>query len=159
MEVEKPMLRNYCREDFSKKYEQWSRFFWMRDQDFCNLGVRDEIEICVFYISCFETRSRICSIKSRISRQGRDFEKKYLMVERDISLLNLTRFYEIEISRHFFFLGTWKWALLAKVPIFRCPKMGFRVPESKNRDHFFTPTSPQNSGVGVCFIHLPLLDA
>ena len=30
--------------------------------------------------------------------------------------------------------------------------MGFRVPESKNRDHFFTPTSLQNGGVGVCFI-------
>ena len=57
------------------------------------------------------------------------------------------------------FLGTWKWALLPKVPIFRCPKMGFGVPESKNWDHFFTPTSPQNGGVGVCFIHLPLLDA
>ena len=57
------------------------------------------------------------------------------------------------------FLGTWKWALLAKVPIFRCPKIGLRVPESKNWDHFFTPTSPQNGGVGVCFIHLPLLDA
>ena len=48
---------------------------------------------------------------------------------------------------------------LAKVPIFGCPKMGLQVPESKNWDHFFTPTSPQNGGVGVCFIHLPLLDA
>ena len=62
--------------------------------------VRDEIETCVFNISSFETRSRICSIKSRISRRGQDFEKKYLVVERDISLLNLTRFFEIEISRH-----------------------------------------------------------
>ena len=33
---------------------------------------------------------------------------------------------------------------LAKVPVFKCPKMGLRVPENKNRYHFFTPTSPQN---------------
>ena len=42
----------------------------------------------------------------------------------------------------------------------------FQVPESgtssariqKLRPHF-TPTSPQNGRIGVCFIHLPLLDA
>ena len=33
-------------------------------------------------------------------RDGDEILKKYLVVERDISLLNLTRFYEIEISRH-----------------------------------------------------------
>ena len=27
-------------------------------------------------------------------------------------------------------------------PIFRCPKMGLRAPESKNGDHFFTATPP-----------------
>ena len=52
----------------------------------------------------------------------------------------------------FFYSGTWS-------PIFGHLKMGFGVPKSKNWDHFFTPTSPQNGGVGVCFIHLPLLDA
>ena len=32
----------------------------------------------------------------------------------------------------------------AKGPIFRCPKMGLRVPESKNGDHFYKPNIPQN---------------
>ena len=32
---------------------------------------------------------------------------------------------------------------LPKVPIFRCPKMGLRTAESKNGDHFFTPTPPK----------------
>ena len=35
--------------------------------------------------------------------------------------------------------------------IFRCPKMGLWVPESKIWDPFFTPTSPQHGGIGVCF--------
>ena len=42
--------------------------------------------------------------------------------------------------------------------IFRCPKMGLRAAESKNGDHFFTPTSPQNGGFDTCFMCLPLLD-
>ena len=46
---------------------------------------------------------------------------------------------------------------MGKVPTFRCPKMGLRVPESKNGDHFFTPTSPQNGGIDICFMRLPLL--
>ena len=46
---------------------------------------------------------------------------------------------------------------MPKVPIFRCPKMGLRAPESKNGDHFFTPTSPQNGGIDICFMRLPLL--
>ena len=33
-----------------------------------------------------------------------------------------------------------------KVPIFRCPKMGLQAPESKNGNHFFTPTSSHNGG-------------
>ena len=72
---------------------------------------RDEIKI--FLISWFETRSRFVSSTSRASRRDREFVpsnlefrdgdeilKKYLVVERDISLLNLTRFFEIEKSRH-----------------------------------------------------------
>ena len=42
--------------------------------------------------------------------------------------------------------------------IFRCPKMGLLAPEPKNRDHFFTRTPPQNGGLGICFMCLPLLD-
>ena len=42
-------------------------------------------------------------------------------------------------------------------PIFRCPKMGLWAAESKNGDHFFTPTSPQNGGIDICFMRLPLL--
>ena len=56
------------------------------------------------------------------------------------------------------FFCTQKWALLPKVPIFRCPKMGLRAPVSKNGDHFFTPTSPQNGGIDICFMRLPLLE-
>ena len=57
MEVEEAikMLQNYCTR---------------RDCDFYNLVVQDKIEICTLFISCFETRSRICSIKSQISRRG-----------------------------------------------------------------------------------------
>ena len=46
---------------------------------------RDKIKI--FIISLFETRSRICSIKSRISRRGREIKKGFLVVEREFSLL------------------------------------------------------------------------
>ena len=38
----------------------------------------------------------------------------------------------------------------------------FQVPEngtSSARIQKLRPTSPQNDGVGVCFLHLPLLDA
>ena len=54
------------------KVNNTSRFY-SRDkiEIFSNLVVRDEIEICFFYISCFETRSRICFSKSRISIMGR----------------------------------------------------------------------------------------
>ena len=39
--------------------------------------------------------------------------------------------------------------------IFRCPKMGLRAPKSKNGDHFFTRTPPQNGGLGICFMCSP----
>ena len=55
------------------------------------------------------------------------------------------------------FFVTWKRALLAKVPVFRCQKMALRVPRQKNRDHFLMPTSPQNDVQHVCFMHLSLL--
>ena len=79
MEVEETiqMLRNYCTEDFSKKVWIKISFFSRRDRDFYNLVVRDEIEIRIFYISRFETRSRICSVKSWISRRGREIKKDF----------------------------------------------------------------------------------
>ena len=48
--------------------------------------LRNEIENLFHQILNFETRTR--------------YKKKYLVVEREISLLNLTRFFEIEKSRH-----------------------------------------------------------
>ena len=36
--------------------------------------------------------------------------------------------------------------------------MGLQAPESKNGDHFFTPTSPQNGDENICFMRLPLLE-
>ena len=60
--------------DFSKN--MWiiiSFFFPRRDRDFYNLIVRDEIEICTFYISCFETRSRFVPSISHASRRDREF--------------------------------------------------------------------------------------
>ena len=60
---------------------------------------RDEIEICFFYISCFETRSRICFTISRISRRGRETKQLILEVEREFSMLILARHFEIENSR------------------------------------------------------------
>ena len=43
-------------------------------------------------------------------------------------------------------------------PIFRCPKMGLHVLESRKRYHLFTPTCPQNGGIDICFMRLPLLE-
>ena len=37
-------------------------------------------------------------------------------------------------------------------------KMGLWAPKSKNGDHFFTPTSPQNGEIDICFVRLPLSD-
>ena len=54
------------------------------------------------------------------------------------------------------FFGTWKGALLPKVPVFKCQKMALRAPESKNGDHFLTPTSPQNGVEHVSFMRLAL---
>ena len=79
MELEETiqMLWDYCTEDFSKKIWMIISFFSRRDRDFYNLIVRDEIEICIFYISRFETRSRNCSVKSWISRRGREIKKNF----------------------------------------------------------------------------------
>lgn len=68
-----------------------------------NLVFRDKIEIFSFLISFFETRSRFLLSLSRFSRRDRDFFFPYLGF-RDVSRQNLeqnlTRFFEIEISRH-----------------------------------------------------------
>ena len=37
--------------------------------------------------------------------------------------------------------------------------MGLRAPESKNGDHFFTRTPPQNGGLGICFMCSPRKDS
>ena len=55
------------------------------------------------------------------------------------------------------FFGTWKRALLAKVPVFKRQKIALRVPKQKNKDHFSMPTSPQNGVEHVCFMRLALL--
>ena len=55
------------------------------------------------------------------------------------------------------FFGTGKRAILAKVPVLKCQKMALRAPKQKNRDHFSTPTSPQNGAELVCFVRLALL--
>ena len=50
------------------------------------------------------------------------------------------------------------WPKSSKVLMFRCPKMGLWSPDSKNGDHFFTPTSPKNGGIDICFMCLQILD-
>ena len=55
------------------------------------------------------------------------------------------------------FFGTGKRAILAKVPVLKCQKMALRAPKQKKRDHFSTPTSPQNGAELVCFVRLALL--
>ena len=72
--------------------------FFRQDQDFYNLVVRDEIDICIFCISCLEK-------KSRISRRRREITKGFPVVERQLSLLNLMRFFEIEKYRHALLVG------------------------------------------------------
>merc|ERR1712208_161204 len=112
---------------FQQKHVNYNLvFFPRRDRDFYNLIVRDEIEICTFYISCFETRSRFVPSISRASRRDRDLyllylvlrdeienllyqilnfekgmrnKKGFLVIEREFSSLILTRFFEIENSR------------------------------------------------------------
>ena len=81
------------------KVNNISRFFRDEIEIFSNLVVRDEIEICFFYISCFETRSRICFTTSRISRRGRETKQLILEVEREFSMLILARHFKIENSR------------------------------------------------------------
>ena len=49
------------------------------------------------------------------------------------------------------------WPKSLKVAMFRRPKMRLRAPQTKNGYHFFTPTSPQNGGIDICFMRLPLL--
>ena len=51
------------------------------------------------------------------------------------------------------------WALLPKVPFFRCPKMALWVPKPNFWDHFLTPTSPKNDRIAFGFKRFPLLDA
>ena len=66
------------------------------------------------------------------------------------------------MGKTFLDLGAWspifRHQKMPKVPIFRCPKIGLRVPEAKNGDHLFTPTSPQNGGLDIGFMCLPLLE-
>ena len=81
------------------KVNNISRFFRDEIEIFSNLVVRDEIKICFFYISCFETRSRICFSTSRISRRGRETKQLILEVEQEFSMLILARHFEIENSR------------------------------------------------------------
>ena len=85
------------------KVNNTSRFFRDKIEIFSNLVVRDEIKICFFYISCFETRSRICFTTSRISRRGRETKQLILEVEREFSMLILARHFEIENSRQCLF--------------------------------------------------------
>ena len=47
--------------------------------------------------------------------------------------------------------------MLPKVPNFRYQKVGLAVHETKNRNHFFMPTLPQNGGLDICVAHLPFL--
>ena len=81
------------------KVNNTSRFFRDKIEIFSNLVVRDTIEICFFYILCFETRSRIFFTTSRISRRGRETKQLILEVEREFSMLILARHFEIENSR------------------------------------------------------------
>ena len=55
------------------------------------------------------------------------------------------------------FFGSQRWALLAKVPVFKRQKIALRVSKQKNEDHFSMPTSPQNGVEHVCFMRLALL--
>ena len=80
------MLLNYCTEDFSKKNMNNYLVFSRRDQDVYNLVVWDEIENLSHQISNFERETRN--------------KKGFLMVKPEFLLLNLTRFFEIEKSRH-----------------------------------------------------------
>ena len=96
------------------KVNNTSRFFRDKIEIFSNLVVRDEIEICFFYISCFETRSRICFTTSRISRRGRETKQLILEVEREFSMLILARHFEIENSRQCL---CWRW----RSPMWQAP--------------------------------------
>ena len=71
------------------------------------------VPLAMFIISLFETRSPFVFSQSCASRRDREFvlsnlefqegernKKGYLVVERKFSLLNLTRFFEIEKSHH-----------------------------------------------------------
>ena len=46
---------------------------------------------------------------------------------------------------------------MPKMSNFGFTKMGLQVPETKDGNHFFTPTSPENGGKDICVVRLPLL--
>ena len=46
---------------------------------------------------------------------------------------------------------------MPKMSNFGFTKMGLQVPETKDGNHFFTPTSPENGGKDICVLRLPLL--
>ena len=47
-----------------------------------------------------------------------------------------------------FLQSVWSFLGISQL-VFRCPKMKLQAPESKNGDHFFTTTSPQNDGSSI----------
>ena len=47
--------------------------------------------------------------------------------------------------------------MVTKVPVFKCKKMALRAPKQKNRDHFLSPTTPQNGKQHVCFMRIAFL--
>ena len=57
----------------------------------------------------------------------------------------------------FLVFGTRTQALLPKVHNLGYKKMVLWVPETKNGDHFFMSTSPQNGGKDICSLRLSLL--
>ena len=110
------------------KVNNISRFFRDEIKIFSNLVVRDEIEICFFYISCFETRSRICFTTSRISRRGRETKQLILEVEREFLMIILARHFEIKNSRQCLLLGD----AIASKKHFKHQRHYLQVPNTPN---------------------------
>ena len=73
------------------KVNNISRFFRDEIEIFSNLVVRDEIKICFFYISCFETRPRICFINISDFEKGTRNKKLILKTKQEFSMQILAR--------------------------------------------------------------------
>ena len=85
------MRPNYCQEILAKNLNHNLVFFLDEIKIFSYIVIRDEIEIGFLYISCFETRPRICFINISDFEKGTRNKKLILKTKQEFSMQILAR--------------------------------------------------------------------